>query len=120
MNDINTLYYNDFGIAFQWKRCAAKDFKKVQLVFRNTGFFLTEAELIQFHKNVKRSLDSQQLCSDCKHNGTCRSLLLQTPANQISLAMSLIELQDAQDLIKGTIAQLELEHVFKANNISRD
>lgn len=41
MEDINTIYYNDLGIAFKWKRCAAKDFNKIQLVFKNTGLFLT-------------------------------------------------------------------------------
>lgn len=119
MDDINTLYYNDFGIAFQWKRCAAKDFKKIQLVFRNTGFFLTNSELIQFQKQVEKSLNSQRRCADCQHNESCRSLLLQTPANQISLAVSFIELKNVEDLIKGTIVQLELENVFKTNNINK-
>ena len=120
MNDINTLYYNDYGIAFQWKRCAAKDFKKVQLVFRNTGFFLTEEELIVFYKQVEDSLNTQGLCPECRHNESCKSLLLQTPASQISLAMSLIELKNVKDLLRGTMAHLELEKVFRCNDIGSD
>jgi hypothetical protein len=119
MKDINTLYYNDFGIAFKWKRCAAKDIKKIQLVFRNTGLFLTEQELAYFCKQVDNSLNSQSLCSDCKHDESCKSLLLQTPVNQISFAMSIIELKDVQDLIKGTIAQLQLEKMLKTYNIHK-
>ncbi len=40
MEDINTICYNNFGIAFQWKRCETRDFNKIQLVFKNTGLFL--------------------------------------------------------------------------------
>ena len=37
MNEIHPIYHNDFGMAFQWKRNALEDLKKVQLIFRNTG-----------------------------------------------------------------------------------
>ena len=119
MEDINTLYYNSFGIAFQWKRVRLKDIKKVQLVFRNTGLFLTHTELIQFSKQVLSTFQSPNMCKDCKQNDSCKSLLLQTPSTKISLAVSYKELENIQDLVKGALVQLELENVFKANAISK-
>jgi len=117
MEDINELYHNDFGIAFQWKRCAAKDYKKIQLVFRNTGLFLSEKELLQFNNYVENTLKKPSVCIDCKENDNCKSLLLETPAPQISLAVSSIELKYIKDLLKGTLAQLELESIFRDNAI---
>lgn len=119
MEDINILYHNSFGIAFQWKRGTVKGIKKVQLVFRNTGLFLTQSELVCFSKQVLSTSQSPNMCKDCKHNESCKSLLLQTPSSKISLAVSFVELQNIQDLIEGTLAQLELDNIFKANAISK-
>ncbi|PHS67957.1 MAG: hypothetical protein COB12_01705 [Flavobacterium sp.] len=119
MEDINTIYYNAFGIAFQWKRCAIKDFKKIQLVFRNTGLYLTSDELIQFSENIEKALEKPMLCNDCKENDSCKSLLLETPAPQISFAMSYIELKDVQDLIKGTLFQLGLDKILEKQLIKK-
>jgi hypothetical protein len=102
MSDIHKLYCNSFGITFQWKRCAGKDFKKIQLVFRNTGLYLTPYELILFSENIEKALEYPLLCNDCKGNSSCKSLLLETPARQISFVMSYTELKEVQDLIKGT------------------
>lgn len=119
MDDINKLYHNDFGIAFQWKRCAAKDYKKIQLVFRSTGLFLSKKELLEFNNYVDISLKRPPLCIDCKENSDCKSLLLQTPAPQISLAVSYTELESIKDLLKGTLTQLDLERILKANTIKK-
>lgn len=120
MEDINTLYYNDFGIAFQWQRGLAKNIKKVQLVFRNTGLFLTSSELMHFFKQIEATINSPNMCKDCRHNESCKSLLLQTPAPQISFAVSYIELKKIRDLVKGALVQLELENVFKDNAIGKN
>ncbi len=113
MNDINTFYYNDFGIAFQWKRCAAKDFKKIQLVFRNTGLLLTAEELIRFSSNIDKSLMSIPRCQNCRNNRTCKSILLEAPNPQTSFAVSIEELEYLKDLVKGTIFQLGLHKILK-------
>lgn len=112
MDDINTIYYNEFGIAFQWKRGFAKDFKRVQMVFRNTGLFLSPVELIQFSENINESLNRPHLCKDCKNNESCKSLLLETPIPQISFSMSYIELNNMQDLVRGTLFQLGLDNML--------
>jgi len=120
MDDIITIYYNNFGIAFQWKRCAAKDFKKIQLVFRNTGLFLTENELFQFSKNVEKSIEKSCYCDDCKKNNYYKSLLLEAPNPQTSFAMSYAELKDMQDLLSGTLFQLGLEKLLKNFTINNN
>lgn len=115
MEDINTIYYNNFGIAFQWKRCAVKDFRKVQLVFRNTGLFLNISELIHFSNNIETSLESSCQCNDCLKNEACKLLLLEAPNAQTSFAMSYRELNDLDDLVNGTLFQLNLTKLLKNN-----
>lgn len=61
MEDINTLYYNTFGIAFQWKRTAARDYRKIQLVFKNIGLFLTSEELEEAKDLIDGTLFQLQL-----------------------------------------------------------
>ncbi|OEK09534.1 hypothetical protein A8C32_12565 [Flavivirga aquatica] len=114
MNDINTIYYNNFGIAFQWKRGIVKDLKKTQLVFRNTGLFLTQKELIQFSYNIKKCVESCSLGSD-----PCELLFLETLNPQITFAMSHTELKDMQDLIKGTLFQLGLTKILEEFTINK-
>ena len=117
MEDINTIYYNNFGIAFYWKRCTVKDFKKIQLVFRDTGLLLTPNELVKFSKNIDQSLNSSCSCVDCMEYKTCRSLLVEAPNPQITFAMSYTELKEIQDLIKGTLFQLGLNKILNDNTI---
>ncbi len=117
MNDVNPIYYNTFGVAFQWKRNTVKNIKKVQLVFRDTGLLLSYEELNQFSKNIKCTKDSSSLCSDCAENDACKALLLDSPSPQVSFAMNMGELEAIQDLVEGTLFQLSLDNylndVFK-------
>ncbi len=112
MQDINPIYHNQFGVAFQWKRNSSKAKNKVQIVFRDTGLLLSMEELARFSQNIKCSLKDghQNLCSDCQHNDSCRSLLLDTPAPQVTLSMSQNELYAVQDLVEGTLFQLNLDN----------
>ncbi len=118
MEDIYTIYYNSFGIAFQWKRCAVKDLKKIQLVFRNTGLFLTQNELVQFSKNIKKSLNQSLKCEDCNNQNSCKSILLEAPNTQTSFAMSYNELKEINDLVNGTCFQLNLNKLLEKLIIS--
>ncbi|SDE47396.1 hypothetical protein [Cellulophaga baltica] len=120
MNDINTIYYNDFGIAFQWKRNLGKDFKKVQLVFKDTGMYLTSGELMHFSSKVDDTLDNLCLCYDCQNKETCKAYLLQTPLGQLSFALTYAELEKIKDLITGTIFQLRLDTMLKNQSIDFD
>lgn len=113
MDDIKIIYYNDFGIAFKWKRCAVKNTKKIQLVFRNTGLLLTPKELIQFSKNIKKSLNQSLKCNECSNQNSCKFMLLEVPNAQTSFAMSYNELKKIDDLVNGTCFQLELNKLIE-------
>jgi len=111
MNDINTFYHNDFGIAFQWKRCAVKNFKKIQLVFRNSGLLLTADELVKFSKNIENSLKLSKKMKGCKHE-KCQCVLVQAPNPQTSFAMNHEELSNLNNLVKGTIFNLNFDEII--------
>jgi hypothetical protein len=114
-NEITKIYHNDFGIAFQWKYASAKQ-GKIQVVFRNMGFYLTLGEIKQFQKHI---IEAQQPknCSCCKADCNGRSILLKTPSSKIDLAVNTKELTEVDDLIKGTLFQLDLNNYL--NNICK-
>ena len=114
MNEISPIYQNDFGIAFQWKHDEPQKSNKVQLIFRDIGLLLTPNELQYFSKCINDSFQSGKgnLCKDCKVKGECRSLLLNSPAHQITFAVSFQEVIEIRDLIDGTLFKLELDSYF--------
>ncbi|WP_149274311.1 hypothetical protein [Pareuzebyella sediminis] len=109
MNEIHILYQNPLGIAFRWKNNVSKDDKKIQLVFRDTGLLLDKSELAEFSLNIKEAMKSEPLCNDCKQNHDCRALLLETPFPSLSFAVSHKELTEIDDLVVGTMFQLQLD-----------
>lgn len=110
MNDIDLIYNNSFGLAFQWKGDRARDNNKVQLVFRDTGLFLSKEELLRFSKNIGRSMEHHSICGTCPKKETCRSILVESPVPQITFAMNSEELLNVQDLVEGTLFQLNLDN----------
>lgn len=111
-DEIIILYQNEGCIAFQWKRCAAKDHKKVQLVFRNTGMLLNDQELVVFSQYIKASISRAVEATTCPNPAPCRAILLRTPAEQISLAVNEQELQYLDEVVDGAIFQLGLQDVL--------
>lgn len=110
MKDVNTLYHNDFGIAFRWKNIPER-LHMVQLVFRDTGFLLDKKSIQKFANQIHKSMGSQNsACGQCDLNRSCRSILLETPMEHLTMAISLDELDQLNDLVQGTLFQLELEH----------
>lgn len=110
MNDIHRIYQNNFGIAFQWKKDLAKDILKVQVVFKDNGLLLSKEELIQFSKNIKHTQKHYSLCNDCPKNENCRGMVIAAPNAQITFAVNVKELHGIQDLIEGTLFQMNLEN----------
>lgn len=104
------IYTNEYGMAFYWNRKAGIGSQKIQLVFKETGFHLTLIELEHFAKLISESLLQTNNCADCKVKSTCSRFLLQTPAKQIDLAVSIPELEGIQDLVKGTIFKVKLQN----------
>lgn len=107
MEEINRIYYNSIGVAFQWKRDIDSS-DKVQVIFRDTGFYLSPKEISKFAFHVKQAM-ARGCCRNCKRRKECRSILLKTPSNIIDLAVSKEELILISDLIEGTLFQLELK-----------
>lgn len=109
MSDIRRIYHNDIGIAFQWKQDIAKNkHNKFQIIFRDTGFYLTLPQIENFAKLIQQAV-SRGCCSACKVTNNCRSILLKTPATIIDLAVSEKELVSISDLIEGTLFQIKLD-----------
>lgn len=113
MQNIDLIYNNPFGIAFYWKEESITCYSKIQLIFRDIGFLITKEELHLFSKSIKKTMASCSLCECCSEKESCRALLLNTPAKQVSLAVSLKELKDIQDLVDGTLFQINLEGYIK-------
>ncbi|MEM6719864.1 MAG: hypothetical protein AAF611_11135 [Bacteroidota bacterium] len=113
MSDIQRIYHNDFGIAFQWKQDLAKNKNnQFQVIFRDTGFYLTLSQLEGFASLVQQASD-RGCCAGCKANNNCRSILLKTPAKNVDLAVSEEELDSIADLIDGTLFQIKLDRYLK-------
>lgn len=106
MEGIHKIYSNDIGISFQWKGSKSS---LTQIIFRDTGFHLNKGEIEDFLEKVSDS-KAQQNCVTCIKGDHCKSILLQTPSNKVSMAVSKIELGQIDDLLKGTLFQLKLNH----------
>ena len=113
MQDIYPIYHNAFGFAFLWKRNSVKDIMKVQIVFRDTGLLLSKEELNQFSKNIKYTKKNMPLCSDCTQNESCKALLVDSPTPQITFAMNAKELNAVEDLVEGTLFQMNLDNYLE-------
>lgn len=108
---LTQIYGTEFGMSFYWHKFEKEvDYEKIQLVFKETGFNLTLSELVYFSKLINESKLRTQCCSDCKVKANCSRFLLQTPAKQIDLAVSITELEGIQDLVDGTIFKIKLKN----------
>lgn len=111
MDEIHIIYRNDFGIAFYWK---GKE-EKIQLIFRDTGFYLSLKELRVF-LNYALTTSQNSCCEHCNSTHECRQLLLKTPSKKIDLAVNYEELNQIGDLLGNTIFNIDLYHYV--NHIS--
>ncbi len=108
MNEVAPIYFNDFGMSFYWKRQTEINYEKVQLIFKETGFYLDFNQLKIFSTLIVDS-QNKKCCNACKHASSCAKILLKTPLNQVDLAVSNKELENIKDLIEGTIFAIELD-----------
>ena len=110
MSAIEKIYANDIGISFFWKNQTNQSFdnRKVQVIFRDTGFLLNLYELKMFSKHCTQALATNN-CAHCQHHKNCRNLLLRTPSDKIDLAVSSVELEQIQSLLNQTIFKVELK-----------
>lgn len=109
MKEIKQIYYNDSGTSFYWKKQNEVVIDKVQLIFRETGFYFNKQELQQFRHCIEESFAQNSLCEDCELKNNCHKFLLKTPCIQIDLAVSLQELTAVKDLVEGTLFKINLD-----------
>ncbi|CAM1361005.1 hypothetical protein [Tenacibaculum xiamenense] len=106
MDGIYKIYNNDIGISFRWREVRSN---LTQIIFRDTGFHLTTEEIELF---IDKICDAkvQGSCVSCEASGSCRSLLLQTPSDKVSMAVSISELSQIEDLLRGTLFQIRMNN----------
>lgn len=109
MDNFYRIYHNDIGISFQWEHT---DTDLTQIIFRDTGFHLTVNEIEVFLEKLSDAKQQKQ-CATCSAGENCRSILLQTPSNKVSMAVSAIELKQIEDLIRGTLFQLRMNNYLE-------
>lgn len=113
MKQIEQIYVNDFGMAFFWKAQQAVISEKVQLVFKETGFYFSMEELHRFMALIEDTCRRNQACESCTMKNQCYKFLLKTPVSQIDLAVSMKELDGIKDLVEGTLFKIGLqEYIF--------
>ena len=110
MQEIKQIYYNDFGTSFYWRKENEIILDKVQLVFREMGFYCNKAELEQFKDCIQESYILNRNCEDCELKSKCYKFLLKTPFSQIDLAVTIEELNKVKDLIEGTLFKINLQN----------
>ncbi|MCT4699992.1 MULTISPECIES: hypothetical protein [Tenacibaculum] len=106
MEEIIKIYDNKIGISFYWKDKSAH---LIQLIFCDTGFHLTVNEIEVFLEKVLDS-KNQKNCATCVKGENCKSILLQTPSEKVSMAVSQVELAQIDDLLKGTLFQMRMNN----------
>jgi hypothetical protein len=109
MKQIEKIYGNEFGMAFFWKKDKSILADKIQLVFRETGFYLTPDEMQTFIHCIEDSSRRNSCCKDCEMKSNCEKFLLKTPCAQIDLAVSMEELKSIKDLICGSLFRINLK-----------
>ncbi|MBC5840258.1 hypothetical protein H8R23_02470 [Flavobacterium sp. F-380] len=108
MKTIKQIYQNDSGTSFFWKKEHDIVTDKVQLIFRETGFYFSRLELQQFKGCIEDSYRANRNCESCELKNSCHKFLLRTPCDQIDLAVCMNELTAVKDLVEGTLFNIQL------------
>ena len=103
------IYYNDSGTSFFWRKENEILTDKVQLIYRETGFYFSRHELKLFQFCINESYILNKCCDDCELKNSCHKFLLKTPCSQIDLAVSMQELIAVKDLVEGTLFKIKLD-----------
>ena len=108
MEEMKLIYNNDAGTSFFWITEEEVLTNKVQLIFRETGFYFSLQELKLFQNCINESYHLNNCCDDCEFRNNCHKFLLKTPCTQIDLAVSMTELELVKDLVEGTLFKINL------------
>ena len=110
MQEIKQIYHNHLGTAFYWRKDNGLVLDKIQLVFREMGFYFTSHELQLFKRCIEDSYNQNKCCGDCELKNKCQKFLLKTPCSQIDLAVSMKELDAVKDLVEGTLFKINVDN----------
>ncbi|MDG2432888.1 hypothetical protein [Flavobacterium sp.] len=108
MKAVKPIYHNESGTSFFWKKENDIVTDKVQLIFRETGFYFSRPELKQFKNCIDESYRSNHSCDNCDLKNSCHKFLLRTPCSQIDLAVTMNELTAVKDLVEGTLFNISM------------
>ena len=94
------------------KRHVKNKFDRIQVIFRDTGFYLN-MKVIHSFSNCVVEAKRRGGCTCCdQENVNARNILLKTPCENVDLAVNQNELELIDDLIKGTLFQIELDKML--------
>ncbi|WP_330443304.1 hypothetical protein [Flavobacterium sp. C4GT6] len=117
MKEIEQIYFNDFGVSFYWRKNDTLLTDRIQVIFRETGFYFTREEVQRFACIVNEMYDKNH-CGGCGFRNKCHRFLLKTPVSEIDLAVSVQELVDIKDLLEGTLFTMNLNEYI--NNVCKN
>jgi len=120
MQDIDIIYRNKFGVSFKWKKKMFVPEHKYQIVFRDTGMLLTLKEIHLFSEKIHSAKKVALSCGSCPHKNVsqCKNILVETPSSKISFAMNFNEIELLNELIEGTIYNIDLNNLLVDLKIS--
>ena len=108
MKAVKPIYNNESGTSFFWKKEHDIVTDKVQLIFRETGFYFSRPELNEFKNCIEESYRTNRSCENCDLKNSCHKFLLRTPCSQIDLAVTMNELTAVKDLVEGTLFHISI------------
>lgn len=117
MKEIEQIYYNDFGVTFYWKKGQDVLKDRVQIVFKETGFYFSVNEIKEF-ADIVNEMSNRPSCDECSLRNKCHKFLLKTPLKEIDLAVSQYELSNIKDLLEGTLFNIDLCNYI--NNVCKN
>lgn len=117
MQEVEVIYKNEFGMGFFWKKQDLTITNKIQVIFRDTGFYLTIAQIHMFVACLEKAKTTQK-CNACTSADCCRSILLKTPSPEVDLAINKKELLAIDDLLNGLMFQLSLREYLRNNSFN--
>ncbi len=114
LDKVNKLHANKMGVTFTDKDEEDIDYveKKINLLFHNTILIFNNFELNLFLDEVE-DLIINNTPGINKYSQYYKSIILESPIYQLRYVVSYNDLLLIEDLIKGTIFQIELSGFLK-------
>lgn len=117
MKEMKLMYRNEFGLGFYWMKSSKILDSRIQLVFRDMGFYLTLPELQTFIELACHAAPPH-LCNACPEAQTCRSILVRTPDKRIDIVVNTSELLQLKDLLNGVKFHITLDSYLKSVSLN--